>query len=641
MTSMKLGVKIGVGFGIVIFLNIVFGSIALWNTLTIEATTQRLAEEYLPQVKLASDLERNFLQAALGATIYSYTQDSNVLSEGKAALAEARKNLDHAEKMASGTPNLARFQETVKGARSKIDLFEQQFNSAAVKDYDLMRNYDDMQETNKFFMGNANRFLSRQFDTLKTEMRAGTSRDKLLERLNKVAFMNELVDLGNKIVLAASSARTKRDLTAIDETGKYFETIDQKLKALKELSRSEEELSLVSNLKNASQMYKDSLQELVAIWSDVQKINKEGQRTGNEVVRLTQGAHDTGLDETYKISVRTADKVSLSTMIMGILLATLLGIVLAVYITRATVKPIRDVAKGLLDGAVQVAHASSQVTSSSSSVAEGASRQAAALEESSASLEQINTMTKNNADNAFQADRLMQSTAKLTSVASLSMHRLTSSMGELAKTSEETRKIIDTIDKVAFQTNILALNAAVEAARAGEAGMGFAVVAEEVRNLARRTAEAAKNTADLIAHMTDQVKEGCEIVGKTNGDVAEVAHSAKSCAALVEEITAASQEQARGVGQVSASVVEMDRIVQQYAVSAEESASASEQMSAQAEQMNGFVADLVALVGDGNRPEKRPNPFRRAWHSFRCAFARRSIEAPPMESEIIEEIGAA
>src|SRR5208337_4378558 len=180
------------------------------------------------------------------------------------------------------------------------------------------------------------------------------------------------------------------------------------------------------------------------------------------------------------------------------------------------------------------------------------------------------------------------------------MQNLTVSMNEISQAGEETSKIIKTIDEIAFQTNLLALNAAVEAARAGEAGAGFAVVADEVRNLAMRAAEAAKNTADLIEGTVKKIKEGSEVVQKTNTEFSEVQTSSARMGELVGEISAASVEQAQGIEQISKAVTEMDKVVQANSANAEESASASEEMSAQAEQMKQFVGELATMVGGAN-----------------------------------------
>ncbi len=170
-------------------------------------------------------------------------------------------------------------------------------------------------------------------------------------------------------------------------------------------------------------------------------------------------------------------------------------------------------------------------------------------------------------------------------------------MREISAASEETAKIIKTIDEIAFQTNLLALNAAVEAARAGEAGAGFAVVADEVRNLAIRSAEAAKNTANLIEGTVKKIKHGSGIVTKTNDAFSTVAQGAKKVGELVEEISAASNEQAQGVEQINRAIAEMEKVIQTNASGAEESASAAAEMTSQAEQMKLHVADLARIVG--------------------------------------------
>ncbi|MDA3835298.1 MAG: methyl-accepting chemotaxis protein, partial [Spirochaetales bacterium] len=183
---------------------------------------------------------------------------------------------------------------------------------------------------------------------------------------------------------------------------------------------------------------------------------------------------------------------------VSLFISIVISVFLAFFVTRSLVNVLSRMSANMFEGASQVASASSQVSSASRSLAEGSSEQAAAIEETSSSLEEMSSMTKQNADNASQADSLMKETSRVVSDANSSMTKLTTSMEEISEASDETRKVVKTIDEIAFQTNLLALNASVEAARAGEAGAGFAVVAAEVRNLALRSADAAKNTADLI-----------------------------------------------------------------------------------------------------------------------------------------------
>jgi len=286
--------------------------------------------------------------------------------------------------------------------------------------------------------------------------------------------------------------------------------------------------------------------------------------------------------------------------VAGAIIVLLAAIVIFIYALRLT-RPINLIIDGLNEGSGQVASASGQVSAASQSLAEGSSQQAAAIEETSSSLEEMSSMTRQNADNAGQADSLMKETSHVVSNANSSMTELTTSMEDISKASDETQKVVKTIDEIAFQTNLLALNAAVEAARAGEAGAGFAVVAEEVRNLALRSADAAKNTAELIDGTVKKVKNGSDLAARTNDAFSKVAESSSKVGELIAEISAASNEQAQGIEQTNIAVAEMDKVVQQNAASAEESASASEELSAQAEQMMGIVKELSVLVSGSEK----------------------------------------
>ncbi len=287
-------------------------------------------------------------------------------------------------------------------------------------------------------------------------------------------------------------------------------------------------------------------------------------------------------------------------MVMVALAAIVFGVFLSLFIVRGISRVLSRAIGGLNQGASEVAAASDQISNSSQFLAEGSCQQAASIEETSASLEEVSSMTQLNAETAMQANDLVRATNTETEKANVSMNELILSMTEISKASKETSRIIKTIDEIAFQTNLLALNAAVEAARAGEAGAGFAVVAEEVRNLAMRAADAARSTTGMIEDITKKVMEGSELVTRTHDVFTQAAGSSKKVVALMGEITVASNEQAQGLEQVNVAVSEMDKVVQRNAANAEEFASASEELSGQARQMKSMVNQLVALVGVKN-----------------------------------------
>lgn len=264
-----------------------------------------------------------------------------------------------------------------------------------------------------------------------------------------------------------------------------------------------------------------------------------------------------------------------------------------------------DTALGqVTDATGQVASASQQISAGSQSLAQGANEQASSLEEVSSSLEEMASMTKQNSDNAIQAKGLAADANDSAKVGTEAMNRMSSAINRIKESSDQTAKIVKTIDEIAMQTNLLALNAAVEAARAGEAGRGFAVVAEEVRNLAQRSAQAAKNTADMIGESVKNADDGVKIAVEVSKSFEMIATGAKKVNDLIGEIAAASKEQSTGIEQVTTAVSQMDKVTQQNAANSEESASAAEELSSQAEELQAMVGQFhLSMVSKSNRPQ--------------------------------------
>jgi methyl-accepting chemotaxis protein len=241
-------------------------------------------------------------------------------------------------------------------------------------------------------------------------------------------------------------------------------------------------------------------------------------------------------------------------------------------------------------GAEQVASASVQVSTGGQALSQGASEQASSLEEISSNLQEMSSMTKQNVLNARDAKGIADQARQSADKGVESMSRMSSAINRIKSSSDSTAKIVKTIDEIAFQTNLLALNAAVEAARAGDAGKGFAVVAEEVRNLAMRSAEAAKNTANLIEEAVKNSENGVNINAEVLKNFQDIAEKSNKVSQVVAEIAAASEQQDQGIGEVNKAVEQLNQVTQQNAANAEESASAAEEMSSQSEEMRSMVA---------------------------------------------------
>lgn len=288
--------------------------------------------------------------------------------------------------------------------------------------------------------------------------------------------------------------------------------------------------------------------------------------------------------------------ISIICTVTSLIILTLVVLML----TNGIVNPLHRIINNLKSGAEQVAAASEQLSSSSRQLAEGSAEQASAIEETSSTMQESASMLQQNNENIYQASQLSEQTELSSKKGSSEMNEMMNSIQEIKKSSDQISKIVKVIDDIAFQTNILALNAAVEAARAGEAGMGFAVVAEEVRNLAQRSAEAAKDTTNIIESNIQLSEKGVAVAGRVREALTEITGQAQKLHQLMAEIAAASKEQAEGVQQVTRAMSQVETVTQQNAASAEESASAAEELSSQAASINQIVNELTKLVNGSN-----------------------------------------
>ncbi len=308
------------------------------------------------------------------------------------------------------------------------------------------------------------------------------------------------------------------------------------------------------------------------------------------------------LSMTYDLSLqnKTTDQLLIFLAVGCFIIVILICSIIAVFMQRIVSKPISKIIEDMADSTTSLSSSADMATSSSASLSDNAAIQAASLEETSAALEEISSIIAQNADNASNANMLMISADQVMQQASEVMNRLTTAMSDISKANAETNKIIKTIDEIAFQTNLLALNAAVEAARAGEAGAGFAVVAEEVRNLAMRAAEAAKDSTDLLEETEKHMRNGVRLVDDTDKSFKEAATRTSETATILQEITSASQEQATGINEITKSIQELDKVTHGNTIDAEQSSQIAGELENQSTQLRNHVATLTRLV-KGNK----------------------------------------
>ncbi|MBD3274558.1 MAG: methyl-accepting chemotaxis protein, partial [Candidatus Marinimicrobia bacterium] len=386
---------------------------------------------------------------------------------------------------------------------------------------DAAKNQMDISAGN--YMSNCAEFLTGQNEKMRNEIASGVGVAGLNERLQKITLINNIIDLGNAARVENFKAQATDDAGMLAEALTLFPKIDAEIAAIGQITYEAADKEALANIQTAADNYEEAMTSAMEQMTQLQTLGAQRDATGATVLEKSKAVAIAGVDNTQEISNNAMGALSAASRILiwGLLFATVLGVGVALWMTRSITKPLQRIIDVLSGGAEQVTSAASQVSQSSQELAEGASEQAASIEETSSSLEEMASMTRQNAEGAKQANTLAGETQDSAEAGNDKMEQMLQAINDVNDSADETSKIIKTIDEIAFQTNLLALNAAVEAARAGEAGQGFAVVADEVRSLAQRAAEAAKTTSELIEGSKANTEKSVAIVeevAKSLGD---------------------------------------------------------------------------------------------------------------------------
>ncbi|SHG59050.1 methyl-accepting chemotaxis protein [Massilia sp. CF038] len=511
----------------------------------------------------------------------------------------------------------------------------------------------------------------------KSELLGGltTSNAKNLHAATMKSAMLETGIAMRNIGLQSDVALMQKEQDKVKAQSKRYE---EARNALQAVGLSDEEKKVLADVavvdKELDTAFKEAIGQVLAFNTEgatkiiagrIDPLNQQTLALLNKLVDLQQSSQRNFLESSVKADSR------LKTLMYGLGAVALgLGVVFAIVITRSIVAPLhgavsvaKKVAGGELTSQVHVEGqdetsellqalkdmndslartvgevrtgtetitvAAQEIASGNADLSSRTESQASSLEETASSMEELTSTVKQNADNARQANQLAVSASSVALQGGTVVAQVVETMGSIKDSSRKIVDIIGVIDGIAFQTNILALNAAVEAARAGEQGRGFAVVAAEVRNLAQRSAGAAKEIKALIGDSVDKVDNGSKLVDQAGQTMELIVTSIKQVADIMGEITAATQEQSNGIEEVNQAITQMDEMTQQNAALVEQAAAAAESMEEQAGMLAAAVS-IFKLNGDENKVQRAAPAARavRAAPPVKAAPARVAVEAP-------------
>ena len=636
MKNMKLGMKIGLGFAVVITISLVLGGIAVWNMRSVSGLADKLDAQFVPEATLSTGIERGFLNAMLEVRGYGFTMDKKFLEKGLKYIEGIKKDLKEAKELASKSSELSKFREQVDRLFDKTAEWERLVGDTVARNDNMINLRKQMYETGMVLLKNSDALTHELNAAIKNEMNSGRDAGKVTADLAKLNVVNELGDLMTGIRVTIWKAQAERDMKQIQEVLKNLEAMGKKLETLRYGTTQEGMLKPIENIKTAIDSYRTLMNEFAANWAATDEIAAKRAQVAYEAMDIAKAAAESSMRDTKTIANETVSKLSFSTIVMvvGLLLAIVLGTCIAIFVSRTIVQPLlhalgisnrlsegdlsmkievdsedetgqllnamknmvgklREIVEQVKMGAENVNSGSQELSTTTEQLSQGATEQAASAEEVSSSMEEMSSNIKQNADNALQTEKIAVKCAEDARKGGEAVSETVSAMKEIAGK-------ISIIEEIARQTNLLALNAAIEAARAGEHGKGFAVVASEVRKLAERSQTAAAEISKLSTTSVDVAEKAGEMLLRIVPDIQKTAD-------LVQEISSACNEQNSGANQINKALQQLDQVIQQNASASEEMASTSEELLGQAEQLRSIIAFFRTGNGDDSVFQQREN----------------------------------
>ena len=595
MIKVKIGTKIILGYAALVLIALILVGFLTLLLFSINRGSVFLVDDVLPLMGQTSQLERSVNEMGVNTRNYYYSQDDMFYERTQAAMSridelviEAKRTLDDFDNgLDELNPVFNELKARIADAKTQISL-----SRITIKDLKDSREGFASARDGSFST------ISELYDQIRATSAAANDSGDLTSAERMDHFMTWCDGLWDNSEVANVTfwrGQALRNRQEMDEAVKSMELVATALDGLSAEADLDQNLKpLVESLKTSVPTSRASLDNFIAAWDKNDQQNKAMAEVLDDTSRLINDLYQKTESLALKGAGNTQAEVSKArtAALTGFLLMLIAGAFFSLFITRSITGSIRRTVERLTGGAEQVDSNAVQFARAADELAEGARENTENLSQVNSALDELRSMTRRNSESSETGRDMMHRTQTAMGEARASLGRLNTAMTQISKSGIEIGKIIKTIDEIAFQTNLLALNAAVEAARAGDAGQGFAVVADEVRNLAQRSAESARNTADLIAATIRNINEGTSLTKSTEEHFGAMAEGLTKAVEVVGEVAAASQEQFTSLTHIDEAMRQMDDVTRKNSSSADRSTTASQALTDQSNELMETVADL-------------------------------------------------
>jgi len=605
--KLGIGKKIALGFIIIIAITTIASIYSVINTTQVNQKVGVLSDQYMVEVQDLNKLTETINKLNVSSKEYIKDGNEEDYNAAKAFIIEVNEQLKVLSQFAATYPNLVVLNNNVGTLSNQVSEYSIMI--------DNIKNLFEIEAENLSTMSGIGTkigdLITEMLNDQNTKLEAlinseEIDRETVQARITKVSRIYTMENSFISLRLVNTQILKKMVDTnyseAMDTINPLLDAVVNEMEQLKVTFADETNITRADTTLAVLEDYRVATDSMYVSLVKIQEAATKADAINDEILQAINDVGSGAISNTIDTVDEVSNTLTIAMLITIIALAVMifLAIIIAIIIIKNITGTMSLITGDLSDASSYIAGAANQLSTASDQLAAGSSEQASSIEEISATMEETSSMVAQNTENTRQAAGLSKQASVSSRLGVEQMVKMQSSMQEIKTSSNQISKIIKVIDDIAFQTNILALNAAVEAARAGDAGKGFAVVAEEVRNLAQKSAEAAKNTATMIETNIKLSEDGVVVCNAVNVSLGEINNHIENVNKLVNEITAASEEQSRGVKQVTEAMTQMEDVVQQTAATSEESAAAALELNSQAESLKGSVEELVLLVKGAN-----------------------------------------